>query len=68
MASVDETDSKNVLYLRLKARGRHYHEKVPVLNRLPFPSIAIIGLLLVVNILVWIAVGIALVSIPNFYL
>ena len=62
MLGSDDADSKNVLYLRLRAKGRHYHAKVPILNRLPFPSIAIISLLVVVNLSIWIAVGIVLVS------
>jgi high-affinity nickel-transport protein len=62
MLDSDDEGSKNVIYLRLKNRSQYYHAKIPVLKRLPFPSIAIIALLAVVNILVWIVVGIVLVS------
>ncbi|KAF1967735.1 high affinity nickel transport protein nic1 [Bimuria novae-zelandiae CBS 107.79] len=36
------------------------HSRVPYLNKLPFPAISIIITLIVVNILVWVAVGIVL--------
>jgi high-affinity nickel-transport protein len=42
-----------------KASG--YHARVPYLSRLPFPALAIIVTLIVVNLLVWAAVGIVLV-------
>lgn len=62
MAGSENEGNQNAIYLRLKSKGKHYHAKIPVLKRLPFPSIAIISLLVVVNLLVWIAVGIVLVS------
>jgi high-affinity nickel-transport protein len=62
MLDSDDGGRKNAIYLRLKNRSEHYHAKIPVLKRLPFPSIAIIALLVFVNILVWIVVGIVLVS------
>jgi high-affinity nickel-transport protein len=62
MLNSDDEGSKNAIYLRLKTRSQYYHAKIPVLKRLPFPSIAIIALLVVVNIVVWIVVGIVLVS------
>ncbi|KAI4844813.1 NicO-domain-containing protein [Aureobasidium sp. EXF-8845] len=58
--ALDDEGSKNAIYLRLKTRSQYYHAKIPVLKRLPFPSIAIIALLVVVNIVVWIVVGIVL--------
>jgi len=61
LGSIEE-GSQNAIYLRLKNRSQRYHAKIPVLKRLPFPSIAIISLLVLVNILVWIIVGIVLVS------
>jgi high-affinity nickel-transport protein len=62
MLDSDDEGNKNAIYLRLKNRSQYYHAKIPVLKRLPFPSIAIIALLVVVNIVVWIIVGIVLVS------
>jgi high-affinity nickel-transport protein len=38
-----------------------YHARVPYLSRLPFAALAIIITLIVVNLLVWAAVGIVLV-------
>lgn len=42
-------------------KASNYHSRVPYLNKLPFPAIAIITTLITINILVWIAVGIVLV-------
>lgn len=39
-----------------------YHGQLPFIRRLSLPALGIIGLLLFVNIIVWIAVGIVLVS------
>ena len=47
-------------FSKLRAKAENYHEKIPFLRRLPGPAIAIIVLLVVVNILVWIACGIVL--------
>ncbi|KEQ89509.1 NicO-domain-containing protein [Aureobasidium pullulans] len=60
MVGENDATSKNAIYLRFRAKGKHYHAQIPVLKRLPFPSIAIISLLVIINILVWIAVGIVL--------
>ncbi|KAF2162945.1 hypothetical protein M409DRAFT_68887 [Zasmidium cellare ATCC 36951] len=45
---------------RMKKRAGQYHERIPWIRRLPGPAIAIILLLIVVQIVVWIAVGITL--------
>lgn len=42
-----------------------YHSRIPYLRRLPFPAIAIILTLIMVNLLVWAAVGIVLVRSAN---
>jgi high-affinity nickel-transport protein len=42
-------------------KASHYHARTPYLHNLPFPAIAIIVTLIVVNLLVWAAVGIVLV-------
>lgn len=62
MLGSNDEGSQNAIYLRLKNRSQRYHARIPVLKRLPFASIAIISLLMLVNILVWIVVGIVLVS------
>lgn len=41
--------------------ARKVHENIPGLRKLPFPAIAIIILIAVVNVLAWIAVAIVLV-------
>jgi high-affinity nickel-transport protein len=38
-----------------------YHSRIPYISKLPFPAIAIIVTLIVVNLLVWAAVGVVLV-------
>jgi high-affinity nickel-transport protein len=45
---------------KLRLKGKTYHQRIPVLKRLPFPALAIISLLVIVNIAVWIAVAIVL--------
>jgi hypothetical protein len=47
---------------RLLSKTIRYHEKLPGINKLPLSVLGVIGLLIVVNIVVWIAVGIVLVS------
>jgi high-affinity nickel-transport protein len=42
-------------------KASRYHARVPYLSRLPFPALAIIVTLIVVNLLVWAGVGIVLV-------
>lgn len=44
-----------------------YHSRIPYLRRLPFPAIAIIVTLIVVNLLVWAAVGVVLVRLSFCY-
>jgi high-affinity nickel-transport protein len=43
-----------------------YHERIPGLKRLPLPVVAIILSIGVANILVWVVVGIVLVSPTHF--
>lgn len=61
-----DIDSTGPLSHRLRAKSKQYHERIPLLCRLPFPAIAIVSLLIAVNIAVWIAVGIVLVRIISF--
>jgi high-affinity nickel-transport protein len=42
-------------------KASEYHARVPYLSRLPFPALAIILTLILVNLFVWAAVGIVLV-------
>ena len=63
-ASLHTSDrDNNPSFLRnVKAKASHYHAHIPYLQKLPFPAIAIIVTLIVVNLLVWAAVGIVLVQ------
>ncbi|EME45121.1 hypothetical protein DOTSEDRAFT_87559 [Dothistroma septosporum NZE10] len=45
---------------RLKEKAGQYHDRIPWIRRLPAPAVGIIVLLAVVQIVVWIAVGIVL--------
>lgn len=47
---------------RAWAKSKVQHDRIPVLRELPLPAIAIIALLIVVNLAVWTACGIVLVS------
>lgn len=55
------TEERHTLYRTLTAKATEYHDKVPGIRKLPFPAVAIIVMLIVVNICVWIAAGIVLV-------
>ena len=57
---LSEPSESGKLVHRLRLKTKIYHERVPVLRRLPFPAVAIISLLVLVNIAVWIAVAIVL--------
>lgn len=52
------------LIANIKAKAESFHEKIPLLRRLPGRAIAIILLLVAINILVWIACGIVLAFHP----
>ena len=41
-----------------------YHERIPIIRRLPLSVIAIIIAVLLVNLIVWAGVGVVLVNIP----
>jgi high-affinity nickel-transport protein len=60
-SNADTPDTKPSFFRNVSAKASHYHSKVPYIQRLPFPAIAIIVTLVVVNLLVWAAVGIVLV-------
>lgn len=47
---------------KIHSIARIYHSKTPILSRLPFPAIAIIAAVALVNGLVWVAVGVVLVG------
>jgi hypothetical protein len=46
---------------KFSRKAEDYHSRVPVLGKLPFRTVSIITLLIVVNICVWIGCGIVLV-------
>lgn len=54
-------DTKHSFIRNVSAKASQYHARVPYLQKLPFPVIAVIVTLIVVNLLVWTAVGIVLV-------
>ena len=63
-ASVVGSDagSKLSFFRNASKKASAYHAQTPYLRRLPFAAIAIIITLVAVNLLVWAAVGIVLVS------
>lgn len=50
------------LLSKASLKATHYHGKVPYLRKLPLRAIVAISSLIVVNLLVWVAVGVVLVS------
>ena len=57
--------TSNTLLKNWSTKASRYHARVPYLSRLPFPALAIIITLIIVNLLVWAAVGIVLVCNPH---
>jgi len=59
---VENNAAKPSFLRHATTKASEYHSRVPYLQKLPFPAIAIIVTLIIVNLLVWAAVGVALVS------
>lgn len=60
----DVSDAKPSFLSNASKKASEYHSRVPYLSKLPFPAIAIIITLIVVNLVVWAAVGVVLVRRP----
>lgn len=60
--SHEDALSKPSLFSSVSKKASEYHSRVPYISKLPFPAIAIIITLIVVNLIVWAAVGVVLVS------
>jgi high-affinity nickel-transport protein len=65
IVSADAPDRKPSFFHKVSTKASRYHARVPYLQKLPFPVIAIIAPLIVVNLLVWAAVGIVLVCLTT---
>lgn len=50
----------------LHTKAQTYHAKTPLLRKLPFAALAIIAAVAAVNGVVWVAVGVVLVSLFGF--
>lgn len=57
---MEADEERQPFVARMKKRAGQYHERIPWIRRLPGPAIAIMMLLAVVQIIVWIAVGVVL--------
>lgn len=57
----DEETPRSSAFSGLSKKASEYHARVPYISKLPFPAIAIIVALIVVNLVVWAAVGVVLV-------
>ncbi|KAH7076117.1 high-affinity nickel-transport protein-domain-containing protein [Paraphoma chrysanthemicola] len=51
---------KSSFFGQVSKKASHFHSRIPYIQKLPFPAIAIIVTLIVVNLLVWAAVGVVL--------
>jgi high-affinity nickel-transport protein len=59
-------DQSRLSWIELvSAKATNTHERLPGLKKLPFPAVAIIVFLIIVNIAVWVAAGIVLVRSPS---
>lgn len=56
-----DPESQRSFLRNASKKATEYHAQIPYLRKLPFPVIAIIVTLIIVNLLVWAAVGIVLV-------
>jgi hypothetical protein len=68
--SVRNSDASNIkpsFFNHVSSKASAYHARVPYISKLPFPAIAIIITLIVVNLLVWAAVGVVLVCPYCYY-
>ncbi|KAF1939081.1 NicO-domain-containing protein [Clathrospora elynae] len=55
--AASDPDNKPSFFRNVSSKASTYHSRVPYLRRLPFPAIAIIVTLIVINLIVWVAVG-----------
>ena len=56
--------ARQPLIYNITTKAESFHEKIPLLRRLPGRAIAIILLLIVINIIIWVACGIVLAFHP----
>ena len=57
----------SALKLRIETRAKAYHAKTPILSKLPFRAISIIIGVALINVLIWIAIGVVIVRISSKY-
>jgi high-affinity nickel-transport protein len=57
----DVSEGNPSFFRKASDKASEYHSRISYISRLPFPAIAIIVTLVVVNLLVWAAVGVVLV-------
>ncbi|PNS17455.1 High-affinity nickel transport protein nic1 [Sphaceloma murrayae] len=62
MMGTNDLDGKPTFVKRILAKGKPHHDRIPYLRRLPLPAVAIVLLLVIVNLAVWAAAGVVLVS------
>jgi high-affinity nickel-transport protein len=61
----DDVEMDNASFFKAWTnKASTYHSRLPYIRKLPFPAIAIIITLILVNLLVWVAVAIVLVCRP----
>lgn len=60
-----DPENKPSFFGNVSAKASNYHARVPYLRKLPFAAIAIIATLIIINALVWAAVGIVLVRLHH---
>lgn len=62
LGELDAGESKPSLFGEFATKANTYHSRMPYVRKLPLPVIGIILTLVLVNIIVWAAVGVILVS------
>jgi high-affinity nickel-transport protein len=58
-------EGKPSFFKKVSNKASTYHARVPYLQKLPFSALAIILTLIFINLVVWAAIAIVLVGVPN---
>lgn len=63
MEAQDEVQQRRpLLLMHIKDKAASYHDRIPLLRRVPLRSIAVIAFVAFINAIIWAASGIVLVS------
>ncbi|KAI5362176.1 putative nickel/cobalt transporter, high-affinity [Septoria linicola] len=58
--AMDSDSERKPMLKKLRVQAEHYHDQIPWIRKLPANAVAIVLLLAIVQVIVWIAVGVVL--------